>query len=291
MIFHGKGSVELGRSEQDPLYKLPVRRVIGSLYIEFGTIESVKAVSELFLPVAGEIVDGEYQRYVVEEGSYLRQNFWGADPRLASMVEHLSDHQLKHLRVGGHDPVKVYNAYRAAAMTTGRPTVILARTIKGYGLGEAGEGKNITHQQKKMNEADLRRFRDRFNVPIPDDRIADAPFYRPDEKSAEIAYVKERRQALGGAVPRRLVTAPAIQPAMTGVFDEFLEGTEGRKASTTMVFVKMLAKLLRDKEAAKDATQEVFVKLVRDMAKFDDPKIVLPWIYRVATGSTSPVNK
>jgi pyruvate dehydrogenase E1 component len=209
-----------------------------------------------------EIVDGEYQRYVVEDGEYLRKNFWGADPRLLEMVAHLSDNQLKHLRVGGHDPVKVYNAYRAAVTTKGMPTVILARTIKGYGLGEAGEGKNITHQQKKMNEADLRKFRDRFGVPIPDDRIADAPFYRPDEKSPEVVYIRERREALGGFVPRRVVSAPTLKPAMTGVFDEFAKGTEGRKASTTMVFVKMLAKLMRDKEIG-----DLVVPIVPDEAR------------------------
>jgi homodimeric-type pyruvate dehydrogenase E1 component len=145
-----------------------------------------------------EVVDGEYQRYVVEDGAYLRKHFWGADPRLLEMVSHLSDSELKHLRVGGHDPIKVYNAYRAATTTKGMPTVILARTIKGYGLGEAGEGKNITHQQKKLNESDLKTFRDRFGVPIPDDAIADAPFYRPDEDSPEVTYVKARRKALGG---------------------------------------------------------------------------------------------
>ena len=210
----------------------------------------------------GEVVDGEYQRYVVEDGAYLRKNFWGADPRLLEMVSHLSDSQLKHLPVGGHDPQKVYNAYRAAVTTKGMPTVILARTIKGYGLGEAGEGKNITHQQKKMNETDLRSFRDRFGVPIPDDRIADAPFYRPDEKSREIAYIKERREALGGLVPKRVVAAPAISPDMPDVFEEFFTGTEGRKASTTMVFVKMLAKLLRDKEIGR-----LVVPIVPDEAR------------------------
>src|SRR6186713_110209 len=188
-----------------------------------------------------EVVDGEYQRYVVEDGAYLRKHFWGADPRLADMVRHLSDDQLKHLRVGGHDPQKVYNAYRAATTTKGMPTVILARTIKGYGLGEAGEGKNITHQQKKLNESDLKTFRDRFGVPIPDDSIADAPFYRPDEDSPGVTYVKERRKALGGFVPKRVVAAPAIKPEMPGIFEEFFEGSD-RKASTTMVFVKMLAK-------------------------------------------------
>ncbi len=210
----------------------------------------------------GEVVDGEYQRYVVEDGAYVRKNFWDVDPRLGEMVRHLPDEALKTMRVGGHDPLKVYNAYRAAVNHRGGPTVILARTIKGYGLGEAGEGKNITHQQKKMNEADLRTFRDRFGVPIPDDRISDAPFYRPDEKSAEVAYMKERRTALGGFVPRRVVTAPAIRPALAEVFDEFSKGTDGRKASTTMVFVKMLAKLLRDKEIGR-----LVVPIVPDEAR------------------------
>jgi pyruvate dehydrogenase E1 component len=210
----------------------------------------------------GEIVDGEYQRYVVEDGAYLRKNFWGVDPELAKMVNHLSDDELKNLRVGGHDPVKVYSAFHAAVHHKGRPTVILARTIKGYGLGEAGEGKNITHQQKKMNDADLRTFRERFGVPIPDDRIADAPFYRPDDKSPEIRYMIERRAALGGFAPRRVVSAPAIHPPMTGIWDEFYQGTEGRKASTTMVFVRMLGKMLRDKEIGK-----LVVPIVPDEAR------------------------
>src|SRR6188474_1951873 len=208
-----------------------------------------------------EVVDGEYQRYVVEDGAYLRKHFWGADPRLLEMVSHLSDSELKHLRVGGHDPIKVYNAYRAAVTTKGMPTVILARTIKGYGLGEAGEGKNITHQQKKLNESDLKTFRDRFGVPIPDDSIADAPFYRPDEDSPEVTYVKERRKALGGFVPKRVVAAPAIKPEMPGIFEEFFEGSD-RKASTTMVFVKMLSKMLRDKEIGK-----LVVPIVPDEAR------------------------
>jgi pyruvate dehydrogenase E1 component len=210
----------------------------------------------------GEVVDGEYQRYVVEDGAYLRKHFWGEDPRLLDMVRHLSDDDLRKMRVGGHDPQKVYNAYRTAVQHRGQPTVILARTIKGYGLGEAGEGKNITHQQKKMNETDLRTFRDRFNVPIPDDRIAAAPFYRPHEGSAEVAYMKKHRDALGGLVPKRVVAAPKIHPKMEDIFDEFDKGTEGRKASTTMVFVKMLAKLLRDKEIGK-----LVVPIVPDEAR------------------------
>ena len=210
----------------------------------------------------GDVVDGEYQRYVVEDGAYLRKHFWGTDPRLLEMVKHLSDDQLKGLRVGGHDPVKVYNAYRQAVRHQGAPTVILARTIKGYGLGEAGEGKNITHQQKKMNDADLRTFRDRFNVPIPDDRIADAPFYRPAEGSAEVQYMLDRRTTLGGLVPKRVVAAPPIKPALAGIFEEFNKGTQGRKASTTSVFVKLLAKLLRDKEIG-----DLVVPIVPDEAR------------------------
>ena len=133
----------------------------------------------------GEIVDGQYQKYAVESGAYVRQHFWGADPRLLEMVKHLSDDQLKKLTLGGHDPIKVYNAYKAAVEHKGAPTVILARTVKGYGLGEAGEGKNITHQQKKMNEEELRAFRTRFGIPVSDAEIHEAPFYRPPEEASK----------------------------------------------------------------------------------------------------------
>jgi pyruvate dehydrogenase E1 component len=210
----------------------------------------------------GEIVDGQYQKYAVESGAYLREHFFGADPRLLEMVRHLSDEQLKKLRLGGHDPVKVYNAYKAAVEHKGQPTVILARTIKGYGLGEAGEGKNITHQQKKLNESDLRTFRSRFGIPISDDEIAEAPFYRPPEDSAELQYLHERRKALGGYLPVRTVGAPPLQVNIEPTFEEFYKGTEGRKASTTMVFVRMLAKLLRDKEIG-----DVIVPIVPDEAR------------------------
>src|SRR5262245_45664744 len=149
----------------------------------------------------GEVVDGQYQKYAVESGAYLREHFWGVDPRLLEMVKHLSDDQLKKMTLGGHDPIKVFNAYRAAIAHRGSPTVILARTIKGYGLGEAGEGKNITHQQKKMNEEELRAFRTRFGIPISDSEIGRAPFYRPADDSVEIRYLKDRRAALGGFVP------------------------------------------------------------------------------------------
>ncbi|MBW8713624.1 MAG: pyruvate dehydrogenase (acetyl-transferring), homodimeric type, partial [Acidobacteria bacterium] len=210
----------------------------------------------------GEIVDGQYQKYAVEDGAYMREHFFGADPRLLEMVKHLSDEQLKKLRLGGHDPVKVYNAYKTAVETTGQPTVILARTIKGYGLGEAGEGKNITHQQKKMNESDLRVFRTRFGIPISDDEIADAPFYRPPDDSAELQYLRERRKALGGYVPSRSVRVEPLNAPIDPLFDEFAKGTEGRKASTTMVFVRILSKLLRDKEIG-----ELIVPIIPDEAR------------------------
>jgi pyruvate dehydrogenase E1 component len=196
----------------------------------------------------GEIVDGQYQKYAVESGAYVREHFWGMDPRLLEMVKHLSDDQLKKLALGGHDATKVYNAYRAAVAHKGSPTVILARTIKGYGLGEAGEGKNITHQQKKMNEDELRAFRSRFGIPVSDADLHNPPFYRPDEHSVEIRYMRERRQALGGYIPRRRVRAKPLAAVSHELFEEFEKGTEGRKASTTMVFVRLLSKLLRDKD-------------------------------------------
>jgi pyruvate dehydrogenase E1 component len=210
----------------------------------------------------GEIVDGQYQKYAVESGAYFREHFFGADPRLLDMVKHLSDDQLKRLRLGGHDPLKVYNAYKAAVEHKGQPTVILARTIKGYGLGEAGEGKNITHQQKKLNESDLRTFRTRFGIPVSDDEIAEAPFYRPPDESEELEYLRERRRTLGGFVPTRTEQAPPLDPPAAELFEEFFKGTEGRKASTTMVFVRMLAKLLRDKEIG-----DLVVPIVPDEAR------------------------
>jgi pyruvate dehydrogenase E1 component len=210
----------------------------------------------------GEVVDGQYQKYAVESGAYFREHFFGADPRLLDMVKHLSDDELKRLRLGGHDPGKVYNAYKHASEMKGQPTVILARTIKGYGMGEAGEGKNITHQQKKMNEDDLRSFRTRFGIPISDEQIGDAPFYRPPDDSPELQYIRERRKTLGGSVPSRVVRVEPLKVGLDAVFDEFFKGTEGRKASTTMVFVRLLSKLLRDKEIG-----ELVVPIVPDEAR------------------------
>src|SRR5436190_4426650 len=210
----------------------------------------------------GEVVDGQYQKYAVESGAYFREHFFGTDPRLLDMVKHMSDDQLKRLRLGGHDPTKVFNAYKHATETKGQPTVVLARTIKGYGMGEAGEGKNITHQQKKMNEADLRSFRTRFGIPISDEQIADAPFYRPPEDSPELQYIRERRKALGGPVPSRSVRVEPLKVGLDALFEEFSKGTDGKKASTTMVFVRILTKLLRDKEIG-----SLIVPIVPDEAR------------------------
>jgi pyruvate dehydrogenase E1 component len=210
----------------------------------------------------GEVVDGEYQKYAVESGAYIRKHFWGTDPRLLDMVKHLSDEQLKKLTLGGHDPSKVYNAYKRAVETRGMPTVILARTIKGYGIGEAGEGKNITHQQKKLNDDEVKAFRTRFGIPISDEEVAKAPFYRPPEDSVEIRYMLERRKALGGPVPSRKARSEPIRPDLRELFAEFHKGTEGRKASTTMVFVRMLSKLLRDEQIGR-----LVVPIVPDEAR------------------------
>ena len=210
----------------------------------------------------GEITDGQYQKYFVESGAYFRHNFFGTDPRLLKMAEHLSDEQLARMRLGGHDPIKVHAAYKAAVEHTGAPTIILAKTIKGYGLGEAGEGKNITHQQKKLNDEELSLFRSRFGIPIPDDELHNAPFYRPSDDSAEIRYMQERRKQLGGYLPERKVRATPIKPVADTHFEEFFKGTEGRDASTTMVFVRLLARLLRDPEIGR-----LIVPIIPDEAR------------------------
>ncbi len=210
----------------------------------------------------GEITDGQYQKYFVESGAYFRQNFFGTDPRLLKMVEHLSDEQLAKMRLGGHDPIKVNAAYKAAVDHEGGPTVILAKTIKGYGLGESGEGRNITHQQKKINDAELMMFRSRFGIPIPDEQLHDAPFYRPSDDSPEIKYLQERRKQLGGYLPERKVLARPLEPLDPALFEEFNNGTSGREVSTTMVFVRILAKLLRDKEVG-----QLIVPIIPDEAR------------------------
>lgn len=197
-----------------------------------------------------EVVDGQYQKYTVSSGDYIRRHFFGQHPELLEMVSRLSDHELQRLRRGGHDPAKVYAAYQAAIETTGRPTVILAKTVKGYGLGEAGEGRNITHQQKKLNEDELRQFRDRFHIPISDERLAEAPFYRPPENSPEMKYLRTRRKELGSSLPNRVVTKKPLKLPPLETFKELLAASKS-DASTTMGFVRMLSKLLRDKNIGK----------------------------------------
>ena len=196
----------------------------------------------------GEVVDGEYQKYAVEGGAYIREKFYGKDPALLDLVKDKTDDQLWHMRYGGHDPVKVYAAYRRAFDYAEGPTVVLAKTIKGYGLGEAGEGRNITHQQKKLNEQELLKFRDRFDIPISDEQVNDVPFYRPPDDSPEMQYLQERRRALGGSVPQRRAVVCDIKSPEPDLWTEFHEGTGDREASTTMAFVRMLSKLLRDKQ-------------------------------------------
>ncbi len=201
--------------------------------------------SGLLLKRMEEAVDGDYQKYSVEPGSYTRRHFFGKYPELLELVNHLTDEQISKLLRGGHDPRKMYAAYQAAVRHQGQPTVILAKTVKGYGLGEAGEGRNITHQQKKLNEKELREFRERFQIPISDDVIADTPFFRPPPESAEIKYLLERRKALGGFLPLRKVTAPPLAVPKLDSFGEFFKGS-GSDASTTMAFVRLISVLLRN---------------------------------------------
>ena len=198
-----------------------------------------------------EIVDGQYQKYVVMPGSYIRDHFFAADPKLVEMVAHLSDEKLKKLKRGGHDPEKVYAAYAAAMQCHGKPTVIIAKTIKGYGLGEVGEGRNVTHQQKKLNEEELRAFRSRFGIPISDDEVAKAPFYRPAEDSEEMRYLRERREALGGYVPSRPLESPTLRTPTLAEYTGFIEKSAGREVSTTTGVVTLMASLLKDKHVGK----------------------------------------
>jgi pyruvate dehydrogenase E1 component len=202
----------------------------------------------LLIKRMNEMIDGESQNYIVRGGKFIRDTFFGKYPELLKLVEKYSDETLEKMKRGGHDPEKVYAAFKAAFEHKDAPTVILAKTVKGYGLGEAGEGKNITHQQKKLNEDELKEFRTRFGIPISDEEVVEAPFYRPSEDSPEIIYLKERRKQLGGYIPKRVVKASPVKTPSEEIFEEFYKGTEGRDVSTTMVFVRILSKLLRDKE-------------------------------------------
>ena len=209
-----------------------------------------------------QLKDGQAQKYAVTDGDYYRKDFFGKHEKLLEMVENYSDEQLQKLRRGGHDPEKVYAAYKSAVEHKGSPTVILAQTIKGYGLGEAGEGRNITHQQKKLNEEELMHFRNRFSIPISDEDVAKAPFYKPPEDSEEIKYLLEQRKKLGGFVPERKAEAKPLKIPQEKLFKEFYEGTGERAEASTMSYVRLLSKLLNDKEIGKN-----IVTIVPDEAR------------------------
>ena len=210
-----------------------------------------KDTTGMLLKRMTECVDGEYQAFKARGGAYVRKEFFGKYPETAALVEDWTDEQVFELRRGGHDPLKVYNAYQRAVEHRGGPTVILAKTIKGYGLGEAGEGRNVTHQQKKLNESEMEYFRRRFEIPIPDEAVHTISFYRPAENSPEIRYLQERRRALGGYLPERKVRAAAITAPPLELFKESLAGSQGRAVSTTMAFVAVLRNLLKDKGIGK----------------------------------------
>lgn len=195
-----------------------------------------------------ECVDGDYQAYKANDGAYVREHFFGQYPELKKMVENMSDEEIWRLNRGGHDPQKVYAAYAQAVEHKGRPTVILAKTIKGYGMGAAGEGQNITHQQKKMTIEQLRAFRDRFSIPISDAQITDIPFYRPDEDSPEIRYLHKQREGLGGYLPTRNTEFAPLKVPDLSAFSAITQSTGDREISTTMAFVRILSVLLKDKE-------------------------------------------
>ena len=196
-------------------------------------------------------VDGEYQNFKAKGGKYVRDNFFAKDPELLRMVEHLSDDDIYRLNRGGHDPYKVYAAYHAATNHTGQPTVILAKTVKGYGMGDAGESENTTHQVKKLDLDELKYFRDRFDVPLSDDQLQDVPYYRPAADSSEMQYLRQSRERLGGFMPRRLVDQETLTVPPLSAFKAQIGGTGEREVSSTMAFVRILATLLRDKHLGK----------------------------------------
>jgi len=198
-----------------------------------------------------ETVDGEYQTIKSKDGAYVRKEFFGKHPDAAAMVADMSDDEIWHLQRGGHDPIKVYAAYDAAIRHTGQPTIILAKTVKGYGMGSAGEGQNTAHQQKKLDLDALKEMRDRFNIPVSDKDIEEVPYYKPDADSVELEYMMERRRALGGSLPQRRKKAAALPIPPLEIFKTQLDGTGKREASTTMAFVRILTALLRDKQVGK----------------------------------------
>jgi pyruvate dehydrogenase E1 component len=218
--------------------------------------------SGLLVRRMGEVVDGQYQKYAVESGAYIREDFFGRYPELLKLVEGLTDAKLRRMKRGGHDPEKVYAAYDRAVHYAGAPTVILAKTIKGWGLGSAAQGRNISHQTKKLKDRDLRDFRDRLGIPITDRDLDDVPFYRPPDDSEEVQYLRERRAALGGEVPRRVVRATPLAMPAREIFDEFRRGSSDREVATTQAFVALLRRLMSDPELGR-----LIVPIVPDEAR------------------------
>jgi pyruvate dehydrogenase E1 component len=201
--------------------------------------------------VMEETVDGEYQNYKSKDGAYVRKEFFGKSPETAAMVANMSDEEIWFLNRGGHDPLKVHAAYDAATRHQGQPTIILAKTVKGFGMGSAGEGQNTAHQQKKLDLEALKEMRDRFNIPVSDKDIEEVPYYKPPADSIENEYLLERRQALGGFLPQRRRKASPLPVPTLDAFKTQLEGTGEREASTTMAFVRILTALIRDKQIGK----------------------------------------
>jgi len=218
--------------------------------------------SGMLIRLMGECVDGEYQSFKAKGGAYVRKEFFGKYPETLKLVENMTDEQVFALRRGGHDPQKVYNAYKRAIEHKGAPTVILAKTIKGYGMGEAGEGRNVTHQQKKLNEDEMSYFRKRFDIPIPEETVHTASFYKPAADSPEMRYLQERRKAMGGSLPARTVPKITIQAPPLDLFAESVAGSQGREVSTTMAFVRVLTLLLKD-----HALSKYIVPIIPDEAR------------------------
>lgn len=216
----------------------------------------------LLLKRMEEVVDGEYQNYKARDGAYVREHFFGKYPELLEMVSDMTDEDIWNLSRGGHDPRKIYAAYKSATEHEGQPTVILAKTVKGYGMGQAGEGQNTTHQQKKLELEHMKRFRDRFNIPISDEDIEDIPYLTLEDDSEEKKYLLERRNELGGFLPKRTVKAPPLKIPELSAFDAVLKSSGERELSTTMAFVRVLTALIRDKNIGKN-----IVPIVPDEAR------------------------
>ncbi|MTI64006.1 pyruvate dehydrogenase (acetyl-transferring), homodimeric type [Methylophaga sp.] len=216
----------------------------------------------LLLKRMEEVVDGEYQNYKAKDGAYVRKHFFGKYPELLEMVSDMTDEDIWHLSRGGHDPRKIYAAYKRAVEHQGQPTVILAKTVKGYGMGEAGEGQNTTHQQKKLEIEQMKRFRDRFNIPVSDEDIDEIPFIKLKDDSPEKKYLLQRREELGGFLPKRNHDAPALEVPDLKIFDAVLKSSGDRELSTTMAFVRVLTALIRDKKIGKN-----IVPIVPDEAR------------------------